>query len=265
MSAAGCTPEVVSLLKEMLLEFRERNSFGMVQDMYPSDALGGFYLSALDAHCELDEVPSARYVDDIYMGFSTETEAWKRLASLIETPRKDGLHLNEYKSRIMPADDVIREETAIDQLFDEVRDEIADDERYARASPYGFEMEWEDDEEEEEGGDDLQNGAVERLMENIDDYPNQEDQIKKFCLAILRSARSDSAIEHVLSNLKEKPHQTRLYYSYISTFVRTNDDVAKALAALVADNTVSDYQRMFVLAALLKEKTASRSTVNIAL
>ncbi|MEE2951206.1 MAG: reverse transcriptase domain-containing protein [Pseudomonadota bacterium] len=271
MSAAGCAPEVVSLLEEMLLAFRERNSFGIVQGMYPSDALGNFYLSALDAHCELDEVPSARYVDDIYLGFSSEVDARKGLASLIETLRKDGLHLNEFKSKIMPADEVTREETAIDRLFDEIRDEVKDDANYERASPYGFEVEWEDEdneEDEEEEGDedeDLQNAAVERLIENIADYPNHEDQIEKFCLPILRSAQSDSAVEHVLENLKEKPHQTRLYFSYISTFVRTNQDVVDALEALVADDTVSDYQRMFVLAALVRARSVRRATVNTAL
>ncbi len=271
MSAAGCAPEIVNLLEEMLLAFRERNSFGIIQGVYPSDALGNFYLSALDAHCELDEILSARYVDDIYMGFSSEAEARKGLASLIETLRKDGLHLNEYKSKIMPADEVFREETAIDRLFDEIRDEVADDETYERASPYGFEVEWEDEDDEkqeddeEEDDEGLQNAAVERLMENIGDYPNQEDQIEKFCLPILRSAQSDSAIEHVLENLKEKPHQTRLYFSYISTFVRTNQDLVDALEALVADDTVSDYQRMFLLAALVRARTVSRATVNTAL
>lgn len=116
MSAAGCAPEMVGLLEEMLLAFRERGSSGIIQGVYPSDALGNFYLSALDAHCELDEIPSARYVDDIYMGFPSEVEARKGLASLIETLPKDGLHLNEHKSKIMPADEVIREETAVDRL-----------------------------------------------------------------------------------------------------------------------------------------------------
>ena len=223
-----------------------------------------------DAHCELDEVLSARYVDDIYMGFPSESGARKGLASLIETLRKDGLHINEYKSKIMPSDEVIREETAIDRLFDEIRDEVADDETYERASPYGFEVEWEEEddevgEEEEEEDEDLQSAAVERLMENIGDYPNQDDQIERFCLPILRSAQSDSAVEHVLKNLKEKPHQTRLYFSYISSFVRTNQDVAAALEALVADDTVSDYQRMFLLAALVRARTVSRATVNTAL
>lgn len=272
MAAAGCAPEVVRLLEEMMLAFRERNSFGIVQGVYPSDALGNFFLSDFDAYCELADIPSARYVDDIYIGFPSEAEARKGLANLIETLRKDGLHLNEYKSKIMPADEVIEQETAIDRLFDEIRDEIEDDETYERASPYGFEVEWEDDEDdeeevddEEEGDDDLENVALERLIENIEDYPNHEDQIEKFCLPILRSAQSDSAVDHVLGNLKEKPHQTRLYFSYISTFVRTNQDVVETLEELVADETVSDYQQMFLLAALLRARAVTRATVNTAL
>jgi hypothetical protein len=269
MTAAGCKPEVVSLLEEMMLAFRERNSFGIIQGVYPSDALGNFFLSDFDAYCELAEILSARYVDDIYMGFPSEAEARQGLASLIETLRKDGLHLNEYKSKIVPADEVIREETAVDRLFDEIREDVKDDETYERASPYGFEVEWEDEGEEEEEEDEedenLENAAVERLMENIADYPKQEDQIEKFCLPILRSAASDSAVRHVLKNLKEKPHQTRLYFSYISIFVRSNQDVVRALEALISDDTVSEYQRMFLLAALLKARTVQRATVNTAL
>lgn len=265
MSAAGCVSEVVSLLEEMMLAFRERNSFGIIQGVYPSDALGNFFLSDFDAYCELADILSARYVDDIYMGFPSEAEARQGLASLIETLRKDGLHLNEYKSKIMSADEVIREETAIDRLFDEIREEVEDDESYDRASPYGFEIEWEEDEkegEDDEDEEDLENAAVERLMKNIGDFPNQEDKIEKFCLPILRSAASDSAVEHVLENLQEKPHQTRLYFSYISTFVRSNPEVVEALEELVSDETVSDYQRMFLLAALLRARSVERATVN---
>ena len=42
----------------------------------------------------------------------------------------------------MPADEVIPDETAVDRLFDEIREEVENDETYKRASPYGFEVEW---------------------------------------------------------------------------------------------------------------------------
>jgi hypothetical protein len=268
MAAAGCAPEVVGLLEEMMLAFRERNSFGIIQGLYPSDALGNFFLSDFDAYCDMRGILSARYVDDIYMGFDSDAAARQGLANLIESLRKDGLHLNEYKSKIMPADEVVQEETAIDRMFDEIREEVEDDKSYERLSPYGFEIEWEEDEmedEEEADEEDLENAAVERLMANIGDYPKQQDQIEKFCLPILRSAASDSAVKHVLSNLKEKPHQTRLYFSYISTFVGSNVDVVNALEAVMSDETVSDYQRMFLLAALLRAHKVQKATVNRAL
>jgi hypothetical protein len=268
MTTAGCAPEVVSLLEEMLLAFRGRDSFGIVQGVYPSDVLGNFFLSDFDAYCELADIPSARYVDDIYMGFPSESKAREGLANLIEKLRKAGLHLNEYKSKIMPADLVIREETGIDRLFDEIRDEVEDDQSYERASPYGFEVEWEDDVEDNDdgkGGADRENAAVERLLENIGDYPNQKDQIEKFCLPILRAGASDIAIDHVLKNLKEKPHQTRLYFSYLSSFVRSKPEVVGELEKLVADETVSDYQRMFLLAALLRAGSVERTTINVSI
>ena len=42
MTAAGCAPEVVNLLEEMMLAFRD-DSFGIIQGVYPSDALGNFF------------------------------------------------------------------------------------------------------------------------------------------------------------------------------------------------------------------------------
>jgi hypothetical protein len=68
-----------------------------------------------------------------------------------------------------------------------------------------------------------------------------------------------------LARLKEKPHQTRLYFSCISSFLRSNRDVVDALEKLLSDDMVSDYQRMFLLAALLRARGVERSTVNTAL
>src|SRR4051812_38920329 len=45
MMAAKCAPEVVNLLEEMLLAFQERDSFGIIQGVFPSDILGNFFLS----------------------------------------------------------------------------------------------------------------------------------------------------------------------------------------------------------------------------
>jgi hypothetical protein len=107
------------------------------------------------------------------------------------------------------------------------------------------------------------NEGAEEIRTLHGDYPNQEDQIEKFCLPILRAGASDIAIDHVLKNLKEKPHQTRLYFSYLSSFVRSKPEVE--LEKLVADETVSDYQRMFLLAALLRAGSVERTTINVSI
>jgi len=195
MKAASCSPEAVSLMEEMLLAFQERNSFGIVQGVFPSDVLGNFFLSEFDAYCELHDIPSARYADDIYLRFPTKVDAAKGLVDLIESLRKNGLHLNESKSGIHSAEDIIREETELDSLFDEAREETRTELSGEISAGYGFTAEWEWEEPKEE---DVELGAVERLYGAISENLAQSDKIEKFCLPLLRRSGSDSAVSDVL-------------------------------------------------------------------
>lgn len=268
MRSAGCSSSVMNLLEEMLLAFQERNSFGIIQGVFPSDLLGNFFLSDFDAYCELIDVASARYVDDIYMGFDSESEARNGLAALIERLRKDGLHLNEYKTSILRSSELEREETTIDRLFDQVRTEIEDTQFYEMSGRYGFDADWNEDEDEDEEFEpiNLDIATVERLLSNIGDHQTHADQIEKFCLPILRLTNTDSAVDFVIGRLQEKPQQTRLYFSYLSAFVRTSPDLVASLEDLMTEDLhLTDYQKMYLLAALLKSDRIERSTVNKAL
>ena len=75
LSSSGVQREIVSLLEEQLLSFQERTSTGIIQGIYPSDILGNFYLSDFDADCEMHDLASARYVDDIFVGFADRSKA----------------------------------------------------------------------------------------------------------------------------------------------------------------------------------------------
>ena len=121
MSAAKCPSEVVNLLEKMLLAFQERDLFGIIQGVFPSDVLGNFFRSEFDGYCDIHEIPSVRYVDDMYLCYASEVDAQRGLIELIERLRKDGLHLNEYKSGIRTTHEVLREETEVDVLFEEAR------------------------------------------------------------------------------------------------------------------------------------------------
>ena len=48
MIASGSVPEATRLLEEIFLAFQERNSFGIIQGVFPSDVFGKFYLSDID-------------------------------------------------------------------------------------------------------------------------------------------------------------------------------------------------------------------------
>ncbi len=262
--AAGCLPEAVNLLEEMLLAFQGRKSFGIVQGLFPSDILGDFYMSNLDAYFEIKQIRSARYNDDIYLQYSSYLEAQRGFVDLIERLRKDGLHLNEYKSVIWAAQDTMREETEVETLFAAAREEIREELTF-QLDDYGFEVEWEL-EDEEELDEETRLAAVEQLYGAIEDYPNQTEKIEKFCLPLLRSAGSDKAIEGVLRRLTQNGHMARYYHAYLSRFVKHEQELKNQLEDIVnGDDIVTDYEKMYLLGSLFNAESIRRETVNKAL
>lgn len=276
MIASGCSPEAVRLLEEMLLAFQERDSFGIIQGVFPSDLLGNFYLSDIDAYCEIYGISSVRFVDDLYLRFGSLPDARRGLIRIINRLRQEGLHLNEYKSGIRAAQNIIREETELDHLFSQTVEEIREERKAGKESievvtGYGFAAGWEfeeedEDDEEEDDEYDLTNVAIERLYESIEDYPRQADKIERFCLPFLRASGSDIGVQRALNGVVERPHLSRLYLSYLSRFVPTERAVSKNLAELLdSPMLVLDYQRMYLLGALMGAAKIDRNTVNSAL
>lgn len=281
MIASGCQTEVIRLLEEMLLAFQERDSFGIIQGVFPSDLFGNFYLSDIDAYCDMHDIPSARYVDDLYLQFGSQLEANSGLIRIIDRLRREGLHLNEFKSGIRTAERIMREETDLDQLFQKTSNEIREErtkttEVVEVLAGYGFPAGWEFDEEHEEDeeqeeeetveeGDDeeLTNAAIKRLYESIGEYPRQADKIERFCLPFFRAAGIDLGVQRATEGIVTRPHLARLYLSYLSRFVPEDSAVRRRLEKLLGSSTlVSDYQRMYLLGALM---SAPRSGKDAAL
>lgn len=269
MLASGCQSEVVRLLEEMLLAFQERDSFGIVQGVFPSDLLGNFYLSDLDAYCEIHDIPSARFVDDVFLHFSEHGHAAHGLMQLIDRLRHDGLHLNEFKSGIRTAEELIREETELDRLFSRARDEIEAEKEETEEIEfsYGFAPDWELEEEgEEEEEVDIATAAVIRLYESIEDFPEQSDKIERFCLPVLQAGSSQIAIDRALDGVVARPHLTSKYMPYLSRFVPESHEIVRQLESLLSSKKLtSDYQRMYLLAGLMKAKKIEQDTVKVTL
>ena len=276
LHASGCKTEIVNLLEKVMSSFREKNSFGIVQGLFPSDLLGNFYLSDIDSFCEIHEMPSARYVDDFFIKFNTKSDASRGLLKLIERLRKNGLNINESKSGIFSAEEIQEEENELDNIFDEAKNEIkeemlseAADEYYQGLMyiGYGFSIDWEINESEIEIDEsEVEFAAVERLYESIDDFSKSADKIEKFCLPLLSYASSDIAIDRSLKSIIEKPYMAKIYNSYLLTFAKKDPVISKKLEKLLIDeNLVSDYQYMYIIAALMKCPTITRETINLTL
>lgn len=256
LSDGGYPSSLASKLEEMLLGYTgDRNSRGILQGMYPSDLLGNFYLAPVDQFLKDDlGVPSTRYVDDLYVFLDSIESSVTVVRKLIPMLRSYDLILNEAKSKILPAKSLLTEEPDLEELFEnafeEAKNQLTDEEMQ---SEYGFQAEWDGDDDDDEGENHeaLELAATQALFDSIEDYPGNEENIERFCLPLFARAESDYAVEHVLKSFSERPSMTQIYAAYLAGFL-DSPEVTRYLAAVVKDHTTMDWQRMWVLAALMQ-------------
>jgi len=112
-------------LETTMLRYSERSSRGILQGIYPSDLLGNFYMAPIDRFLKENRVPSARYVDDLYIFVTSVGEADDVLRALIPELRSYDLSLNESKSRIMSKNLLLTMEPDLEALFEKAVEEIS--------------------------------------------------------------------------------------------------------------------------------------------
>lgn len=255
---------MAGFLEFLLVQFAgERNSRGIIQGVYPSDLFGNFYLSPVDRALADSEIASARYVDDLYIFLESSDQADRVLRSIVPLLRSYDLTLNEGKCALMLASNLATEEPDLEKLFADAVEEMAQqlDEDDSDGG-YGFQQEWEDDESDSDS-EDLELEATKKLFDSIPDYPGQEENIERFCLPLFRKAGSDHALKHVLDSFPLRPSMAQIYCSYIANFL-DNAEVYKSTCLWLKDPAMQDWQRLWLLAALLQVKAHPDSTVKIA-
>ena len=240
----------------------ERSSRGILQGMYPSDLFGNYYLVPIDRILDDSGFRSARYVDDIYILVDNVDSASRLLRELIPALRSYDLVLNETKSVLMPKSALHVEEPDLQALFEGAVSEIAGQlEDGDFDVDYGFQSEWDDD--DDEADEPLELKATKVLFDSISQHPGQEENIERFCLPLFSTALSDYAVEHVLDAMKKRPSMAQIYASYLSKFIATKE-VYEALIEFLGDSSIVDWQRMWVLAALLRAKPKNDGPVKVA-
>lgn len=263
LNDSGYPKSLSSRLEAILTSYTgERSSRGILQGMYPSDLFGNYYMAPIDRFLDDYGVPSARYVDDIYVFVESIDAADQLLRELIPALRSYDLIINEAKSVIIPKSALITEEPDLEELFAEAVAEISgqidEEDFYAE---YGFQLEWDDEEIDEE---DLELQATTVLFDSVSEYPGHEENIERFCLPLFSKAGSDYAVEHVLDSFKKRPSMSQIYASYLAKFLDT-DGVHEFLLGLLKDSSLTDWQKIWVLAALSQVRIADDAAVKVAL
>jgi hypothetical protein len=266
LSDSGYPKPLHSRLEAILTSFTgERSSRGILQGMYPSDLFGNYYLAPIDKILDEHGVPSARYVDDIYVFVRSMDGADKLLRELIPALRSYDLVLNEAKSMVIPKSSLMTEEPDLEALFADAVAEIAsqvDDDDFD--ADYGFQSDWDESVDDKDKEEDLELKATKVLFDSLEDYPGHEENIERFCLPLFSKAGSDYAIEHVLETFQKRPAMSQIYASYLAKFLE-NDDVHEFLIHLLPDASLVDWQKLWILAALSQVSKADDVSVKVAM
>ena len=255
LHSAGCSPRAVNFLERLLLSWMEKKSYGILQGMFPSDFLGNFYLCGFDSYLADHSVPYARFVDDLYLFYPSLEAARMGLVDICRALRSEGLHLNERKTGIFSTGKLLQEETELDQLFENARDEV--ESSMGMTEIYGFISFW-----QPEGGEvteeEIEMQAVETLYHYIEQSSQaQAEKIEKFCLPFLSAVGSDIAVERSLNGISNQPHLTQLYCSYLVTLIPSNPSIARRLEPLIRkDHFLHDWQLMWLVATLIEANPA---------
>ncbi|QFI61951.1 hypothetical protein D0Y83_00620 [Qipengyuania flava] len=245
-----------------------RSSRAIIQGVFPSDLFGNFYMAPVDRFLDDLGVRSARYVDDLYIFVESVDAADKLMRELIPFLRSYDLSLNESKSSILPKNLLATMEPDLEALFQAAVDEISDqfdDEDFD--ADYGFQSEWEDEEEEgeaEEPHDDIELSATIQLFNSMDQYPGQEENVERFCLPLFAKADSPHAISHVIDAFRKRPAMAQIYSSYLANFL-DNSIVREFMNSLTQDEMLHDWQKMWVLAAMMLGDKPEDGQIKIAL
>jgi len=143
-----------------------------------------------------------RYVDDIYMFFRSEKEVNIHKIFLSSWLRRDGLNLNEAKTRTFIVDDLVQEETEIELMFEEAKEEVwselSREDFYASTISWDFLFEEEAEDEIDEENIELE--ATKKLFDLEEVNKETKNKIVKFCLPIFTATHNEYAIDYVLSS-----------------------------------------------------------------
>lgn len=265
---SGYSPSFANRLEPILTSYMggDRSSRGILQGMYPSDLFGNFYMAPMDRFFDESSLPSVRYVDDIYVFVDSVDSADRLMRDLIPFLRTYDLVLNEAKCVLIPKGALNTEEPDLEALFNSAVEEISEQiEEEDFDAGYGFQSDWDDGNDGGTGAvaEELELKATKLLFDSISEYTGHEENIERFCLPLFTKASSDYAVKHVLDSFKKRPAMSQMYAAYLAKFLSVKE-VETALLELIIDDSLGDWQKMWVLATLLQTESSTGAALKAA-
>lgn len=261
---------IIRLLEKSLLSWSQMNSYSIIQGHFGSDILGNFYLTSLDYFFKINDYDYCRFVDDIYIFKDDKIKLCKLLVEICNKLRKQGLFLNESKTKIMNSEEIFIQETEFDRMFSEINqmlDEVLEDDSDFFEAGYGFQVEWDDelDNEEETQIEGFRLDLIEELYSVRDEAQWQRDDIIKYCFPLFALAQSDFPLDSIKKEIITYPYLIKFYSIYLATIDRTNDDITKIIEELLLSKClIYDYQYHWLFSSLLYRNKVDSEVIDFA-
>ena len=256
LNSSGANKDAVSFLERFLLHLSQNDSHGIIQGVFPSDFLGNFCLVDIDAQHTMMGLEFARYVDDMYIFFKDYNDARTHKITLSNWLRKDGLMLNESKTKIYRTQSLLEEETELDKLFAAAEEEVMEDKLNIG---YETNLFWNLESEIEMDEMDVALEANKKLFDLDVDYETRQ-KIDRFCLPTFAAVEIDHAVEYVIKNYAKNPTMSHTYFGYLSKMIRKEPSIVEEIEKIFDDtDLIFDYQRKWLFSTLLySEKVSER-------
>lgn len=234
--------------------------------MFPSDLLGNFYLASLDDYLQVKDIPSIRYVDDLYLFYTSLLGAKKGLFDLCRILRDEGLNLNESKTGTPESHKLLKEETELDRLFNAAKEEARETElELSVDTGYGFQTIWVPQEEVLDR-EEIELIAMRELYQKVSDPTVDAEKIERFCLPYLRQTQDEIAVEKSLDGVVSRPHLSKTYCSHLEPFARDNSDISKQLELIIRNDELPyDWSLIWPMAVLIDVDSVASETVTKAI
>jgi hypothetical protein len=176
--------------------------------------------------------------------------------------RRDGLTLNESKTKIYRTESLLEEETELDKLFAAAQEEVIEEK-----INIGYETNLFWDLESATGLDEEEVvlEANKRLFD-LEAALETRQKIDRFCLPTFAVFELDYAVEYVIKNYAKDPSMAHTYFGYLSKLIRKEPEIVKEIENIFEENDlIFDYQRKWLFATLLYSDNVSDKLLRHAL